>query len=427
MDYEPTPTEQSTNNKGPVGRQMTQQPPPTPVPLRVIDIFCGAGGLSEGFRQVGFDIRVGADANADACATYRLNQPGATALVADLRSLSPDDLLAETGLDEVEILLGGPSCQGFSTHGRRNGWVRPDDSRNFLYLEYARLVDALQPMCFVMENVPGLLYYDNGRFWERIRRRFLRAGYRTRQQLLLAADYGIPQLRRRLFIVGTRLPPGTFAFPERTHVGALRRDHRQLWEQRRLVEWPHLDPHVGVWDAISDLPVIEAGGGRNRCRYDHPARTRLQRRLRAGSRWLYDHEAAPLSEHHLRQVEHVPEGGSWRDIPLDLLPKRFAHIRRTDSTTLFGRLERRFPAYTITTQFNNVTTGCYLHPRQHRALSAREAARIQTFPDRYRFVGSLESKRRQIGNAVPPLMAAAVARSILAHVVTAKSRALRSA
>jgi DNA (cytosine-5)-methyltransferase 1 len=390
-----------------------------PVKLRAIDLFCGAGGLSQGFRQAGFDVRLGVDFDEDACAAYRLNQPGAQTLMTDLRQVSAADLLDAAGLDEVEIVLGGPSCQGFSTHGRRSGWVRPDDSRNFLYREYARIVEGLQPLCFVMENVPGLLYYDDGRFWERIRRRFVRAGYRVRHELLLAADYGIPQLRRRLLIVGTRLP-GVFEFPARTHVGALRRDHRELWERRRLAEWPHLAPHVGVWDAISDLPVIEAGGGEERCRYGGPAQTAFQRRLRKGSRWLYDHEAAPLSEGHLRQVEHVPEGGTWRDIPLELLPKRFAHIRRTDSTTLFGRLESAFPAYTITTQFNNVTTGCYTHPLQHRALSAREGARIQTFPDRYRFVGSLESKCRQIGNAVPPLLAEVVAHAVVAHVGAAE-------
>jgi DNA (cytosine-5)-methyltransferase 1 len=391
------------------------------VSLNAIDLFCGAGGLSQGFRQAGFDIRLGVDADEEACATYRLNQPGASALAADLREVSAADLLAEAGIAEVEVVLGGPSCQGFSTHGRRNGWVRPDDSRNFLYREYARIVEELQPLCFVMENVPGLLYYDNGRFWERIRRRFARAGYRVHHELLLAADYGIPQLRRRLLILGTRVP-GRFVFPERTYVGALRRDHRELWEKRRLEQWPHLEAHVGVWDAISDLPALEAGGGSERTRYGGPPGTKFQRRLRAGSRWLYDHQAAPLSEGHLRQIEHVPEGGTWRDIPLELLPKRFARIRRTDSTTLFGRLDRAFPAYTITTQFNNVTTGCYTHPLQHRVLSAREGARIQTFPDHYRFLGSLESKCRQIGNAVPPLLAEVVAHAVVAHVGAAERR-----
>jgi len=389
--------------------------------LPVVDLFCGAGGLSQGFRQAGFDIRLGVDADDDACATYRLNQHDARALVADLSEVSSRDLLAEAGIGEVGIVLGGPSCQGFSTHGRRNGWVRPDDSRNFLYREYARVVEELQPICFVMENVPGLLYYDNGRFWERIRRRFARAGYRVHHELLLAADYGIPQLRRRLLIMGTRFR-GRFVFPERTHVGALRRDHRELWEKRRLEEWPHLASHVGVWDAISDLPALDAGGGSARTRYGGPPRTELQRHLRAGSRWLYDHHAAPLSQGHLRLIEHVPEGGTWRDIPLELLPKRFARIRRTDSTTLFGRLDRAFPAYTITTQFNNVTTGCYTHPLQHRALSAREGARIQTFPDRYRFVGSLDSKCRQIGNAVPPLLAEVFALAVAAHVGAAEQR-----
>ena len=138
--------------------------------LKVIDLFCGAGGLSEGFRQAGFDIRLGVDTDGDACSTYQLNQPGAVAVEGDLGDLSSVDLLDEARLNEVQIVLGGPSCQGFSTHGRRNGWVRPDDSRNFLYGEYARIIEELRPLCFVMENVPGLRYYDDGRFWERKRR-----------------------------------------------------------------------------------------------------------------------------------------------------------------------------------------------------------------------------------------------------------------
>jgi hypothetical protein len=117
--------------------------------------FLRGGRPIAGFRQAGFDIRLGVDADDDACTTYRLNQRGARAFIADLRQVSGRDLLAEAGIGEVAIVLGGPSCQGFSTHGRRNGWVRPDDSRNFLYREYARVIDELQPHCFVMENVPG--------------------------------------------------------------------------------------------------------------------------------------------------------------------------------------------------------------------------------------------------------------------------------
>jgi DNA (cytosine-5)-methyltransferase 1 len=390
-----------------------------PDALPALDLFCGAGGLTEGFRRAGVDIRLGVDSDEVACATYRLNQGGARALTADLREVSARDLLHEAGIGQAAVVLGGPSCQGFSTHGRRNGWVRPGDSRNFLYRDYARIIEELRPYCFVMENVPGLLYYDSGRFWKQIHRRFVHAGYRIHHELLLAADYGIPQLRRRLLVVGTRLS-GPFLFPERTHVGALRRDHRDLWERRRLAEWPHLPPHVGVWDAISDLPPIPAGEGKERARYGAPPETELQRHLRAGSRWLYDHQASALPEGQLRQVERVPEGGAWRDIPPELLPERFTRIRRTDGTTLFGRLERAFPAYTITTQFNNVTAGCYIHPLQQRTLSAREGARIQTFPDRYRFVGSLDSKRRQIGNAVPPLLAEVVARAVVAHIGAAE-------
>lgn len=379
---------------------------------RVIDLFCGAGGLSQGFRQVGFDVRLGLDVDRDALRTAARNHHNFVSLCADVRDVSGDDLLTEAGLAEVDVMIGGPSCQGFSTQGRRGRWASDDDPRNLLYREFARLVGELRPEWFVMENVPGLLYYDRGAFAKRIFHAFGSHGYRIEHRILLAADYGVPQVRKRLFIVGTRTDYG-FEWPAQTHMGAVRRDAIELWERRRLERYPHLEPHRSLWSAISDLPEIPAGGGEEVADYAKPPATDYQRLMRGRARKLYDHEAPPMPDVHLELIRHVKEGQTWREIPHELLPARFAKIRRTDGTNLFARPDRNRPSYTIITQFGNVTTGAYTHPLQNRALSAREGARIQSFPDSYRFYGTLTSKYRQIGNAVPPLMAQVVAEALL--------------
>lgn len=170
---------------------------------------------------------------------------------------------------------------------------------------------------------------------------------------------------------------------------------------------------MSLWDAISDLPPLGDGGGAPVAPYAGPSSTKYQASLRGRSRRLYDHESPVLPEVHLDLIRHVKEGQTWREIPEELLPPRFARIRRTDGTNLFARPDRRRPSYTIITQFGNVTTGAYTHPAEDRPLSAREGARIQSFPDSYRFYGALSSKYRQIGNAVPPLLAKVVAEAVL--------------
>ena len=197
--------------------------------VRTIDLFCGAGGLSEGFRQAGFDVGLGLDVDEDALHTLRHNHKGLATVGGDVREASGRDLLDEAGFAEADVLIGGPSCQGFSTHGRRTRWASEDDPRNLLYREFARLLDELQPEWFVMENVPGLLYYDSGAFGRQVVGELESKGYEVHQQILLAADYGIPQLRKRLIIVGTRTGY-RFDWPEKTHMGAVRRDAIDLWE-----------------------------------------------------------------------------------------------------------------------------------------------------------------------------------------------------
>jgi DNA (cytosine-5)-methyltransferase 1 len=227
---------------------------------------------------------------------------------------------------------------------------------------------------------------------------------------LLAADYNVPQLRRRLFVVGVK-EGCRFTFPQAVRLGGWRRDTLQQWEERRIQKG--LAPHLTLGEAIHDLPEMafssEDEVGSYRCT---PRSGSLADYLRNGTEVLTDHFASRLSENVASLASHIPPGGNWRDVPPHLLPDRFRRMRRTDSTNLLGRLDFDRPAYTLTTQFNNVTTGCFLHPTQERALSVREGARIQTFRDDFVFVGNRASRCRQIGNAVPPLLARALARSL---------------
>lgn len=389
-----------------------------PRPLRAIDLFCGAGGLSAGFRAAGYELAYALDKDDEAIETYTLNHPGVPAEPVSIDDRTPEQIAELAG--KVDVVVGGPSCQSFSTAGRKNGWVRKGDPRNDLWKKMLSIVETLKPKAFLLENVPGMLYWKQGEFGAHVLDEFEKLGYAVTKDILLAADYGVPQRRRRLFIVGI-LGTAPFVFPAKTHLGGWRRDYLELWEKKRKEQG--LLRHVRAWEAIGDLPEATADGkvtavpdaGRQT-----PFSRRMRQRRRTG--FITGHAPFPISADHLDLVMHVPQGGTWRDIPRHLLPDRYRGMRRTDSTNLLGRLAPGLPAYTITTQFNNVTTGCFTHPYYDRALTPREAARIQTFPDRYEFVGNPSSVCRQIGNAVPPLLAHVLA-SAIAEAVLGKEDA----
>jgi DNA (cytosine-5)-methyltransferase 1 len=275
------------------------------------------------------------------------------------------------------------------------------------------VVEHLGPQAFVLENVPGMVYWKQGEFGATVLDEFRKLGYSVAQDILLAADYGVPQRRRRLFIVGI-LGDEEFTFPSATHLGGWRRDSLELWEERRKERG--LLRHVRTWEAIGDLPSARAEDI-SVSQLDPGRRTPFSRRMTGRAKVITDHAPLSVPSDHRELIKHVPVGGTWREIPRHLLPDRFRGMRRTDSTNLLGRLDPDLPAYTITTQFNNVTTGCFTHPYEDRPLTVREAARLQTFPDSYRFVGGTAPKCRQVGNAVPPLLAhvlvSAIARAVL--------------
>ena len=373
--------------------------------LTVADLFSGAGGLSLGFRYAGFEPVFALDKDAESCETYQRNI-GLSPERASIADFSVKDIARR--IRKVDMILGGPSCQTFSTHGRRFKWADPNDERTGLWLHMFAIVDRVRPRAFLLENVPGLshkglAYEKDGQAEGVIADHFRQLGYTLRAAILLAADYGVPQLRRRLFVVGVE-DGIDFEFPTPTHLGGWRRDFLDKWEAERIRRG--LLRHITLGEAIGDLPPI-LDSTIPADTYLRPAESGYERLMRRGSKEkLTDHEVRRLGPAHAELVKHVPIGGTWRDIPPHLLPDRFrGGMRRTDSTNLLGRLDPNRPSYTITTQFNNVTAGCFTHPFEDRALSLREGARLQSFPDSYTFYGTTASRCRQIGNAVPPMLA----------------------
>lgn len=359
-----------------------------------IDLFSGAGGLSEGLRQAGFKSIAAVDFDKNASATYQKNHPDTVVLTRDISTLDPDELLQILDGRELDLLAGGPSCQGYSTHGKRNA----EDPRNFLFKHYLRIAKALNPRWILIENVQGMLTYNKGYFRNEILSELVRMGYHADAKVLVAADYGVPQLRRRIFFLATRTDC-EITFPAVTH---------------GQVAYGNLKPYVTVGEAFFDLPNLLDGNEHDaKYRSGIKPRTYFQSYVRGRSVTLTLHQARRLSEQAENIAKHLKEAQGLRSAPLSVLPDRFKRMRTTstgelrkDCTTLYYRLDRQAPSYTITCYYRNVASGPFLHPLENRSISDREAARLMSFPDTYEFCGS--SIPRQIGNAVPPLMAKAV-------------------
>jgi len=376
---------------------MSQDPDGSPT---VIDLFCGAGGLSNGLEQAGFRTIAGIDFDRHAIATYKQNHPNALVLQRDISTVTADELRDALAGRDLDLIAGGPSCQGFSTIGKRI----EDDPRNVLFKHFARLVRELRPKFFLMENVKGLLTYRKGYFQQLIAESFREAGYKVIAKVVCAADYGVPQLRNRIVFIGTRLDV-SLSFPEPTHDGS------DLFSGGK--------PYVTVAEAIGDLPLLHGNLDQDKWEYASAPQNAYQRYLRGGSRskFVTLHRANGMSDAAREVVSLVKEGEGLRSIPPELLPERFKKMRRIstgdlrkDCTTLYHRLSRNAPSYTITCYFRNVASGPFVHPLEDRSLSYREAARLMSFPDTYTFCGSMLT--RQIGNAVPPLLAKALGKHI---------------
>ncbi len=366
----------------------------------LVDLFCGAGGLSQGLSQAGFIPKLAADIDQNALSTYSTNHPDTRIYPGDVSQLTGDELFELAGTSEIDLIAGGPSCQGFSTHGKRD--LR--DHRNYLFKHFVRLVDECRPKFFLMENVKGLLTYGKGHFREVIEAAFDNIGYTASSAVLCAADYGVPQLRHRIFFIGTRLNDAEVSFPAPTHGDG---------ESGLL-------PYVTVGDAIGDLPLMGGDFDREQWEYVSAPESDFQRYVRsANPNHISLHQSRNLPEQAARLARYIGQGEGLRAVPVDELPERFKKMRRIgngslrkDCTTLYHRLSPYRPSYTITCYYRNISSGPFLHPWEERALSHREAARLMSFPDDYKICGT--AMPRQIGNAVPPLLAKAIGEHLVA-------------
>lgn len=334
-----------------------------------IDLFAGCGGLSLGFELAGFQSLLAIDCWQDALDTYTKNRERARTFCGDISNINPQDIKKRFGIDSVNVIIGGPPCQGFSIAGKRI----VEDKRNQLYKSFVSFVNTFRPEAFVMENVPNILSLGGGIVKDSILADFEELGYSVTYKVLTASDYGVPQNRRRAFFIGVN-NGHTFDFPE---VLTLNK--------------------VTSKEALSDLPEnsIKEGGS-----YPIPPQSDYQVLMRKGSNGVYNHCITIHTQQTQRIISMVPDGGNYKNLPKELWTTRKVHIAWT-------RLNSMKPSFTIDCGHNH-----HFHYKYNRVPTVRESARLQSFPDSFVFYGNKGSQLKQVGNAVPPLMAFAVANQL---------------
>lgn len=374
---------------------------PTGNGLRVLDLYCGAGGLAFGLESTGgFKTVAGLDLLPDRVSTFRLNHPHATGLVADIRGFPLEQLHAVS--DGVDVVVGGPPCQGFSS-------IRPfrtlteGDKRNSLLEDFVLVVSSLRPRWVVFENVVGILTHRRGKVLTSLLEGFESCGYSVTWRVLNASLYGVPQNRERLFVVGNRVG-ADFEWPEPSH----RNDYKSMAGSRREVIRTealfsqHLPESVTVIEAIGDLPAVRSGESEES--YGSLPVNEFQAWARRSAKDLTLHSATRHSEHMLEIIKH--SGPNISSIPKKLI--------RSGFSSSYSRLDPDAPCTTLTVNFVHPASNRCIHPFQDRALTPREGARLQSFPDAFEFAGTRAQIVKQIGNAVPPLLARSVGKAILA-------------
>jgi len=343
------------------------------VRLRAIDLFAGCGGMSLGLKRAGFDVVYANEINADAAKTYKKNFPDVFVQEEDIRKVDPALVKKQIG-KKIDLISAGTPCQGFSTVGPRN----PNDPRNKLFLQLLKFVKTFKPKLFVMENVPGILTMDNGKVIERIKNSFAGIGYSIQYKELSASEFGVPQDRKRIFIIGTKGNIST----------------EKLFPNSKRKK-------VSVMDAISDLGFL--GVNEKATVYKSKTKTRFQSRMRKNCKIIFNHESCNHKIEIQKRFARIPPGKNGRSV------LKNSGTKKRD----YYRLHPRKTSRTITTIPED-----FIHYKQNRIPTVREMARLQSFPDNFEFLGSkmTGSKYRktscpqytQVANAVPPLMAEAV-------------------
>jgi len=338
--------------------------------MRVIDLFSGCGGLSQGFLDAGFNVVLGIDSWNDAVQTFNKNHSTAVGIVANLENETVKNISVKNSIHKVDVIIGGPPCQGFSIAGKRI----VEDERNELYKSFIEFVRFYKPRVFLMENVPNILSMEKGMVKDRIINDFKKIGYAVNTDVLMASKYGVPQNRKRAFFVGFR--------------------------NGHLFDFPKPDTNILLTsaDAISDLTNESIDDG---AFYPLLPKSDYQRMMRHGSTKIYNHEITSHKEKTIKIIDMVPDGGNYKDLPLAYRETRKVNIAWT-------RLNSQKPSFTIDTGHRH-----HFHYEFNRVPTVRESARIQSFKDDFIFLGSKTSQYKQVGNAVPPILAKKLALAIL--------------
>ena len=347
-----------------------------PVDFKILDLFSGAGGFSYGMeKNPHFKTAIATDFNESALDSFKFNMPDTEIIIGDITDIDIKNAIIENSKRcGVNMIIGGPPCQGFSLKGKKLGL---EDKRNFLFKEYLNIVQQLQPEVFVIENVKALLSTSAGWFKEQILERIKSLGYFVDYGVLTASEFGVPQLRQRTVF---------------------------LCCKTRIIELPKpiCDKIVTVRDAISDLAYLQSGEGAVEQEYTTNSESEYQRLMRSDSTKLFNHKASNHAQIAIEKLRLIPPECGKEHLPAELIGKQ-------KFSGTWGRLKWNSPSPTIDTRFDACSNGTNNHPFLNRAITPREAARLQSFDDTFVFKGTKVAIRQQIGNAVPPLLAKAIA------------------
>ena len=349
------------------------------VNYRVLDLFCGAGGFSYGIdKNLHFKTVLALDFNENALKTFKYNMPEAEVVLGDItNSIIKKTVIEKSKKNNVNMIIGGPPCQGFSLKGKKLGLK---DSRNYLFKEYLNIVEELKPRIFIIENVKALLSTSEGWFRKQILSKIQLLGYYVDYGVLTASNFGVPQVRQRAVFICCR-------------------------DKKILLPKPTVDKVVTVREAISDLAYLNSGEGAVEQDYSTLPTSAYQEIMRKGALKLYNHKASNHAQIAIKKLEMIPPECGKEHLPKELLGNQ-------KFSGTWGRLKWDLPSPTIDTRFDACSNGTNNHPFLNRAITPREAARLQSFDDKFIFLGSKVAVRQQIGNAVPPLMAKAIADTI---------------
>jgi DNA (cytosine-5)-methyltransferase 1 len=379
---------------------------------KLVDLFSGVGGISQGFHWAGFETVIANEYDKSIAEAYKQNFPNTNMVVGDVREVDFKKLMKEHKLKagDIDVIAGGPPCQGFSMANRKR---IEEDERNLLFLEFVRAVKTFKPKCFLIENVMGMtaekvsINNNQKTVVDSMTQYFEDIGYRIAFKSFKAEEHGVPQMRRRVIIVGTCIK-SKFDDLKYLRIGRIKKEYLSKEEMKKVDDIQHtlfddilpegLKYPTTVWEAISDLPQFEDGGGEDEMKYASRPKNEYQKLMREKSKKVHNHKSTPHSKEVIKRIKLIEQGQNFKNLPENMRTKSV-------HSGAYGRLEADFITPTITTRFDTPSTGRVIHPFSHRTITVREAARLQSFPDHFKFVGTRTSQGKQVGNAVPPLVA----------------------